>query len=75
MIQYPDMVSTQIIITTLTPPQKVVARVSCKIEKIVIADKTIVQKNTPLAVIENSANYQDVLRLSEAIYLFPKLFI
>lgn len=63
MIQYPDIVSTQIIITTQTPPQKVVARVSGKIESILVQDKMRVQKNTPLAVIENSASYKDVFLL------------
>lgn len=63
MIKYPDIVSTQIIITTHTPPQKVVARVPGKIESILVQDKIRVQKNTPLAVIENSASYKDVFLL------------
>jgi multidrug resistance efflux pump len=67
MIKYPDIVSTQIIITTHTPPQKVVARVSGKIESIFVHDKMRVQKNTPLAVIENAANYKDVFNLSKAL--------
>ena len=67
MIKYPDIVSTQIIITTHTPPQKVVARVSGKIESILVQDKMRVQKNTPLAVIENAANYKDVFNLSKAL--------
>jgi multidrug resistance efflux pump len=67
MIKYPDIVSTQIVITTHTPPQKVVARVSGKIEKILVQDKMRVQKNTPLAVIENAANFKDVFNLSKAL--------
>lgn len=67
LIKYPDIVSTQITITTHTPPQKVVARVSGKIEKILIQDRLVVHKNTPLAVIENAANYKDVFNLSEAL--------
>ena len=67
MIKYPDIVSTQIIITTHTPPQKVVARVSGKIERILVQDKLRVQKNTPLAVIENAANYKDVYLLKSIL--------
>jgi multidrug resistance efflux pump len=67
MIKYPDIVSTQIIITTHTPPQKVVARVSGKIERILVQDKLRVQKNTPLAVIENSASYKDVFLLKSIL--------
>lgn len=67
MIKYPDIVSTQIIITTHTPPQKVVARVTGKIESILVQDKMRVQKNTPLAVIENSASYKDVFLLKSIL--------
>lgn len=67
MIKYPDIVSTQIIITTHTPPQKVMARVSGKIERILVQDKLRVQKNTPLAVIENAANYKDVYLLKSIL--------
>jgi multidrug resistance efflux pump len=74
MIKYPDIVSTQIIITTHTPPQKVVARVSGKIESILVQDKMRVQKNTPLAVIENAANYKDVFNLSKALSKGDKTF-
>ena len=74
MIKYPDIVSTQIIITTHTPPQKVVARVSGKIESIFVHDKMRVQKNTPLAVIENAANYKDVFNLSKALSKGDKTF-
>jgi multidrug resistance efflux pump len=67
LIKYPDIVSTQIIITTHTPPQKVVARVSGKIDRILVQDKLRVQKNTPLAVIENAANYKDVYLLKSIL--------
>lgn len=67
LIKYPDIVSTQIIITTHTPPQKVMARVSGKIERILVQDKMRVQKNTPLAVIENSARYKDVYLLKSIL--------
>lgn len=67
MIKYPDIVSTQITITTQTPPQKIVARVSGKIERMLVQDKLRVQKNTPLAVIENSANYKDVYLLKSIL--------
>lgn len=67
LIKYPDIVSTQIVITTNVPPQKLVAKTSGKIEAILVKDKTIISKNTPIAVIENSANYRDVFLLKSIV--------
>lgn len=63
MVKYPDIISTEIIITTQIPPEKLVAKTSGKIQAILIDDKAIVNENTPLAVIENAANYKDVFLL------------
>lgn len=63
MVKYPDIITTEITITTQIPPEKLVARTSGKIQAILIDDKAIVNVNTPLAVIENSANYKDVFLL------------
>ncbi len=67
IVKYPDIVSTQIVITTNIPPQKLVAKTSGKIEVILIKDKTDVLKNTPIAVIENTANYKDVFLLKSIV--------
>lgn len=63
MVKYPDIITTEITITTQIPPEKLVAKTSGKIQAILIDDKTIVNENTPLAVIENAANYKDVFLL------------
>lgn len=70
LIKYPDIVSSQIIITTNVPPQKLVAKTSGKIEAILVKDKSVITKNTPLAVIENTANYKDVFLLKNSIDTF-----
>jgi len=67
LIKYPDIITTQIVITTNIPPEKLVAKVPGKIEVILVNDKTTVFKNTPLAVIENSANYNDVFLLKSIV--------
>lgn len=67
IVKYPDIVTTEIIITTQTPPEKLVARSSGKIEKILVENRTQVRENTPLAIIENTANYQDVFRLKNIV--------
>ncbi|MEZ0181012.1 HlyD family secretion protein [Flavobacterium oncorhynchi] len=62
-IKYPDVVNTEIVITTNIPPEKIVSKSSGRIEAILVKDKTIVSKNTTLAIIENTANYKDVFLL------------
>lgn len=66
-IQYPDIVTTQVIITTQNPPEKLVARTSGKIAEILVADRTQVQPKTALAIIENTANYLDVMALIKSV--------
>ena len=67
IVKYPDIVNSDIVITTNVPPQKLIAKMSGKIEVILINDKTIISKNTPLAVIENTANYKDVFLLKSIV--------
>lgn len=67
LVKYPDVITTQIVITTNTPPEKLVAKVSGKIEAILVVDKAAVYKNSPLSVIENSANYKDVFLLKSIV--------
>ena len=66
-IRYPDIISSQVIITTNVPPQKLIAKTSGKIEAILIKDRESVKKNTPLAIIENASNYKDVFLLKTII--------
>lgn len=66
-IKYPDVVSTEIVITTNIPPEKLVAKTSGKIQSILVKNKSIVAQNKPLAIIENSANYEDVFKLKAII--------
>lgn len=67
MVKYPDIITTQIVITTNIPPEKLVARTSGKLEAILVKDRMNVSKNSPLAVIENAANYKDVFLLKSIL--------
>jgi len=66
-VKYPDIINSQITITTNIPPQKLIVRTSGKIDKILVTDRTLVKKNTPLAVLENSAKYNDVFLLKSIV--------
>ena len=67
IIKYPDIVTTEITITTQIPPQKLITKSSGRIEKIFVKNRENVSENTALAVIENSARYQDVFKLKSLI--------
>lgn len=66
-VKYPEIVTTQITITTQIPPEKLVAKSSGKIERILVQDRSIVTEDMPLAVIENPADYNDVFLLKSVI--------
>ncbi|MFW0736440.1 hypothetical protein [Flavobacterium sp. T12S277] len=66
-IKYPDVVNTEIVITTNIPPKKIVSKSSGRIEAILVKDKSVVSKNTTLAIIENTANYNDVFLLKKIV--------
>lgn len=66
-IKYPDVINSQSIITTEIPPQKEYAKVTGKLETILVEDNQDVTTNTPLAIIENTANYKDVLYLKSIL--------
>ena len=66
-VKYPDVVNTEIVITTNIPPEKIVSKSSGRIEAILVKDKGLVAKNTTLAIIENTANYKDVFLLKNIL--------
>lgn len=68
--KYPEKISSQIIIHTENMPAIIVSKTSGKIEEIFISDKQFVEANTSLAVIENGANYHDVLLLKQHVDSF-----
>jgi multidrug resistance efflux pump len=67
IIKYPDVLSSKAIITTPIPPQKEYARISGKIDTIFVEDNQLVQPSTPLAILENTANFSDVFYLKSIV--------
>lgn len=66
-IKYPDIINTKIMVTTEIPPEKIYAKTSGKFDVFLVNDNDLIQKNAPLAIIENIANYKDVLYLKNII--------
>lgn len=66
-IKYPDFIPAQVLVTTQNPPEKIEARINGKIDELLIENQEKVSKNQILAIIQNNANDQDLLRLSAII--------
>ena len=67
MIQYPDIIQSQVIVTTEMPPQREYAKTTGKLETLLVQNNQLVHSNQPLAIIENTANYRDVFKLKSII--------
>ena len=63
LVSYPDVIPSQAVVTTMIPPEKEYANTAGKIDTILVIDGQIVTEDTPLAIIENSSNFKDVLYL------------
>ena len=64
---YPDILRSNIVVTTENPPATLVARATGKIDQLFVEDKDHVQAGQTIALIENPADYNDVLELEQMI--------
>src|SRR5690554_4909982 len=62
-VKYPDFITSQVIITTQNPPEKIEARTSGKLEKVLVQNQENVKSGQVLAYLETSADYKDILQL------------
>ncbi len=67
IIQYPDFVSAKVIVTTKRPAEKLVARYSGQIDTIFIENRDAVEPSQILAILRNTAKYEDVYFLKSII--------
>lgn len=66
--KYPDTITAEITITSLEPPAIIIARSTGKIDRIYIENNQEVVNETPLAVIQNPASSDDMLRLAAMMH-------
>lgn len=67
VIKYPDVIISEAIITTELSPQKEFAKITGKLDTIFVKNYEKVEINEPIAIIENTANYNDVFYLKSII--------
>ena len=79
-MKYPDVLSTQAVITSELPPQKTFAQITGKIDTILTKDSQSIKKGDVLSVLENTANFQhvqllksivDTIKLNNKSFTFP----
>ena len=70
IFRYPDIISARITVTTENPPAAIVARTTAKIALLRITDKSLVEKGELLAVLQNPADYNQILSLYSCIDSF-----
>lgn len=69
-VKYPDFITSQVVITTQNPPEKIEARSNGKMEKVFVQNQDDVHKGEILAYLETSANYHDVIKLKSILDTF-----
>jgi len=70
IIKYPDVIPSQIVLTGSTPPAAIVAHASGKLKELYVADNQNVKIGDYLAVIDNPAKTEDILKLKQFIDCF-----
>jgi multidrug resistance efflux pump len=71
-IQFPDVVTASFSLTSGYAPQKIIARATGRIHKLLVKDGTLVKTGKILLFSESTANHEQVLRLNSEL---KKLFL
>ena len=65
LIKYPDVITARVVIVTESPPVRVFARGNGKISRLLVENKQPVEEGQVIAVLENTAELEDVRQLEE----------
>lgn len=67
---YPVVVSTPFVLTTINPPAPIICKSSGRIARWYVSDGQSIQQGTVVALLENAANYEDMLLLDSILQNF-----
>lgn len=70
-VRYPDVISSQVMVTTSSPPEKLYANARGRFDVFLTSEGSQVKAGDVLAIIENSASYKDVLLLKSIVDTIP----
>jgi HlyD family secretion protein len=67
-LRYPDVVSSEkLSLTTADPPVDVIVRMDGRVAQMMVRDTSLVVEKQPLAIMQNTAHYPDVVRLDTLV--------
>lgn len=66
-VKYPDIIQTSVFLTTENPAEKVYARTTARIDSIFVKPNQQVFSGQPLALLENTADYSDIVYLDRLL--------
>lgn len=75
IFKYPDILKARILVTSVNPAADIEARTSGKITDLFVANNGIVEVGDVLAMIENPASYEDILRLKSGLLALDSVAI
>ena len=66
-IKYPDVITTNVNITSSNPAVKVVSQTNGRIQQIFVQDNQLVKRDESICLLENTANYKEMLLLKSLL--------
>ena len=65
--RYPDVINANIVVLSENPPAYLAARTTARIDSLMTTDQQLVLGNQVIAILENTANYEDAMKLKELL--------
>ncbi len=75
LFHYPDIIDAEVVAYTENPPAHIVARTTARIDHLVVADTDTVKRGDVIAILENAADFDDVLALKDQLGFLDRYFI
>ena len=75
VFHYPDIIRARIMVLSENPPAHIVARTTGKIDQLFVGDNDTVKSGQLIAILENTANYEDVIQLEKELQSTDGFFI
>lgn len=67
LFHYPDIIRARGVVLSENPPAHIVARTTGRIDHLLVEDNDTVQRGDVIAILENAADYDDVVLLKNAL--------
>lgn len=75
LFHYPDIISARVVVFSENPPAHIVARTTARIDHLLVNDNDTVKSGDVIAVLENTADYRDVVALKDTLSSIEPYFI